>query len=153
MLSHKTLVMLIGYDPEERPDVALPKNQPHVTLAYTKHLWVAQEKQKAYQKLSEFVAEYAQSEAIDDITVDEKKRLLARCYLKIGAWQETLQGINENSIPSILKCYKQATEHDPKWYKAWHAWAYMNFATVLFYNPLKDKTSYETVLAVQGFFK
>ncbi|RZC37432.1 serine/threonine-protein kinase mTOR [Asbolus verrucosus] len=152
MLSHKTLVMLLGYDPEERPDIPLPKNQPHVTLAYTKHLWVAQQKQKAYQKLSQFVSEYSQGEPTDDITVEEKKRLLARCYLKLGAWQESLEGINEVSIPFILKYYRQATEHDSQWYKAWHAWAYMNFETVLFYNHQEEKTHY-TVLAVQGFFK
>ncbi|XP_063917186.1 serine/threonine-protein kinase mTOR isoform X2 [Zophobas morio] len=152
MLSQKTLVMLLGYDPSERPDMPLPKNQPHVTLAYTKHLWVAQEKQKAYQKLSQFVAEYTHSEPSDDVTIEEKKRLLARCYLKLGAWQEVLEGINETSIPFILKCYKQATEHDPQWYKAWHAWAYMNFETVLYYNHQEEKTHY-TVLAVQGFFK
>jgi FKBP12-rapamycin complex-associated protein len=152
MLSHKTLVMLLGYDPEERPDMPLPKSQPHVTLAYAKHLWVAQQKQKAYQRLSQFVAEYSQIESIDEDICEEKKRLLARCYLKLGAWQEALEGINEVSIPFILKCYRQATEYDPQWYKAWHAWAYMNFETVLFYNSQEEKTHY-TVLAVQGFFK
>ena len=53
--------------------------------------------------------------------------------MKLGLWQEQLKGINELSIPTILKCYSTATEHDNTWYKAWHAWAYMNFQTVLFY--------------------
>lgn len=56
-----------------------------------------------------------------------------RCYMKLGSWQEQLQGINEASIPTILECYLTATQHDNTWYKAWHAWAYMNFQTVLFY--------------------
>lgn len=56
-----------------------------------------------------------------------------RCFLKLGSWQEQLQGISEESIPSILQCYLTATDHDKTWYKAWHAWAYMNFQTVLFY--------------------
>lgn len=92
-----------------------------------------------------------------------------RCYLKLGAWQEALEGITENSIPSILNCYHQATEYDPSWYKAWHSWAYMNFETVLFYKqqqerearvpnqPVKQDKVNEyikyTVLAVEGFFK
>jgi len=64
---------------------------------------------------------------------DRRRRLLARCYLKLGEWQEAIQGINEESIPSVLQYYAAATDHDSGWYKAWHAWAYMNFETVLFY--------------------
>lgn len=56
-----------------------------------------------------------------------------RCYLKLGQWEESMQGINEASIPTILRYYHLATEHDNNWYKAWHAWAYMNFEAVLFY--------------------
>lgn len=51
----------------------------------------------------------------------------------MGCWQEELQGLTDLSIPNILKHYSYATAHDPKWYKAWHSWAYMNFKTVLFY--------------------
>lgn len=56
-----------------------------------------------------------------------------RCYLKLGQWQESLHGINEHTIPAVLQYYATATDHDAAWYKAWHAWAYMNFETVLFY--------------------
>lgn len=59
--------------------------------------------------------------------------MLHRCYLKLGQWKENLQGISEHSIPAVLEYYAAATDHDPNWYKAWHAWAYMNFETVLFY--------------------
>nr|CAD7392941.1 unnamed protein product [Timema cristinae] len=104
MLSHKTLVMLMGMDPAQTPDQALPAHHPQVTFAYTKHMWMAGRREEAY-----------------------------RCYLKLGQWQESLQGINENSIPAVLQYYAAATDHDGTWYKAWHAWAYMNFETVLFY--------------------
>lgn len=60
--------------------------------------------------------------------------MVYRCYLKLGRWQEELQGLTEFSIASTLECYNSATSHDPSWYKAWHSWAYMNFKTVLFYN-------------------
>lgn len=53
--------------------------------------------------------------------------------MKLGCWQEELQGLTELSIPDVLKHYSYATSHDPGWYKAWHSWAYMNFETVLFY--------------------
>lgn len=85
----------------------------------------------------------------------------------MGEWQESLEGVKEDSIPLILECFQQATEHDQQWYKAWHSWAYMNFETVLFFkneNALRsagqsnkaDKTNdiiHYTVLAVQGFFR
>lgn len=83
----------------------------------------------------------------------------SRCYLKLGNWQEALEGVNINSISPILKCYQQATDFDPSWYKAWHAWAYMNFESVLFYKnkppEVADKNTEISfaVLAVQGFFK
>ncbi|CAA9998750.1 unnamed protein product [Nesidiocoris tenuis] len=135
-LSHKTLVMLMGVDPLIVPeDLPLPSNNPQVTYAFTKHLWTAGEKKRAY-----------------------------KCFMKLGAWQEQLQGINEKSIPAILQCYMTATQHDDKWYKAWHAWAYMNFQTVLFYKaqhllePISEDEKMQqiasyTVPAVEGFFK
>jgi serine/threonine-protein kinase mTOR len=64
---------------------------------------------------------------------DRRRRLLARCYLKLGEWQEAIQGITEESIPAVLRYYSASTDHDSGWYKAWHAWAYMNFESVLFY--------------------
>lgn len=62
-----------------------------------------------------------------------------RCYLKLGSWQEELQGLTELSIPDVLEYYGAATFHDPSWYKAWHSWAYMNFETVLFYKHQQNK--------------
>lgn len=62
-----------------------------------------------------------------------------RCYLKLGCWQEELQGLTELSIPNVLEYYGAATFHDPSWYKAWHSWAYMNFETVLFYKHQQSK--------------
>lgn len=56
-----------------------------------------------------------------------------RCYLKLGCWQEELEEWSDPSISNILKHYSYATAHDPKWYKAWYSWAYMNFKTLRFY--------------------
>lgn len=47
MLSHKTLVMLLGMDPSQSPSDPLPTNHPQVTFAYTKHLWCSGQKEKA----------------------------------------------------------------------------------------------------------
>lgn len=90
--------------------------------------------------------------------------------MKLGAWKISLEGINETSIPIVLRRYENATEHDPNWYKAWHNWAYMNFETVLFYKarnenhlranrqatkpPERPQSFIQyTVDAVKGFFK
>lgn len=169
-LSHKTLVMLLGADPSENPEMPLPITNPQVTYAYTKHLWTAGDKMNAYNQLNRFVqlAQQKTSQLMGTIMEgpkhqELKRRLLARCFMKLGSWQEQLQGINEESIPVVLQCYLTATEHDNTWYKAWHAWAYMNFQTVLFYKNQQSPTMTEeqkaqqispfTVPAVEGFFK
>ena len=63
----------------------------------------------------------------------ECRQLLARCYLKLGQWQESLHGLNESVLANVLQCYEEATVYDGNWYKAWHAWAVMNFEACLFY--------------------
>ncbi|XP_050299177.1 serine/threonine-protein kinase Tor [Anthonomus grandis grandis] len=166
-LSHKTLVKLLGYDPELSPEKPLPISQPQVTFAYCKHLWQMDQRQRAYDQLQTFLTNYVQMEGVDT-SFEERQRLLARCYLKLGTWQENLEGINATTIRSVLKCYEKATEFDKDWYKAWHSWAYINFETVLFYKNKQEKANENgqqisraeeidinehTVLAVRGFFK
>lgn len=78
-LSSKTLTMLLGFDPEES-QMALPLTLPHVTYAYTKHLWAMDKKTKAYQLLSRFLSDYTNFSA-DGIIPEEKNRLLARYFV------------------------------------------------------------------------
>lgn len=159
--AHRTLVMLLGCDPSANKDLPLPIHEPRLTLAYAKHLWVAGDKQLAYKQLQRYVDTVETGDS-------EHCRLLARCHLKLGSWCESLMGINDNSIPVILRNYSEATSLSPDWYKAWHAWAYMNFETVLFYknretidsSTVGDKKivspeyiQQHTVPAVDGFFK
>ncbi|CAG9773619.1 unnamed protein product [Ceutorhynchus assimilis] len=169
-LSNKTLVMLLGYDPQITPEKALPISQPQVTFAYCKYLWQMDQRDRAYDKLQTFLNSYVQVEGIDS-SLEDRQRLLARCYLKLGNWQENLEGINATSVRSVLKRYEKATEFDNDWYKAWHAWAYINFETVLLYKNMQEKENENpiaskearasqeleiiehTVLAVRGFFK
>ncbi|PNF25178.1 Serine/threonine-protein kinase mTOR, partial [Cryptotermes secundus] len=145
MLSHKTLVMLLGMDPSQNPDQPLPAHHPQVTFAYTKHLWMSDRREEAYSQLHRFVQSSLHPQTLQLMGQDEDKqqelrcRLLARCYLKLGQWQESLHGINEHTIPAVLQYYATATDHDATWYKAWHAWAYMNFETVLFYKQQQQQ--------------
>ena len=77
-LSHKTLVMLLGSDPSERPTHPLPISQPQVTYAYAKYLWTCSDHQYAYNKLETFLSDYLRQPNSEDVTQDERRRLLAR---------------------------------------------------------------------------
>lgn len=130
-LSHKTLVMLLGTDPSADSDAPLPTNQPQVTFAYCKHLWMNNEHERAYKQLDRFVNTFSmQNNCTSEDIRDENRRLLSRCYMRLGLWQNKVQGITDESITGILGCYEKATQNDPTWYKAWHSYAYMNFKVV-----------------------
>lgn len=143
--------MLLGIDLSLSPEEPLPVNQPRVSLAYSKHLWMSNHRDLAFKQLRQFVQSYSALSNVENV----EPRILARCYLKLGEWQEALHGVTEESIHNILEWYSSATHHDPCWYKAWHAWAYMNFESVLFYQQQEETpgqlTPY-TVTAVEGFF-
>ncbi|XP_071144772.1 serine/threonine-protein kinase mTOR-like isoform X1 [Mytilus edulis] len=143
-LSHKTLVMLLGTDPTKNTDQPIPTVSPEVTFTYMKHMWRNNQKNEAYNKLQYFVEHSLQTKALQLISPEDSQqrqelnKLLARCFLKLGDWAESLMGINEKSIPTVLDCYYRATEHDKDWYKAWHAWALMNYEAVLFYKQMNQ---------------
>lgn len=80
-------------------------------------------------------------------TKKEMDTVLSRCFLKLGQWTEGMKGINDESIPAILQYYEQAKEKDKSWYKAWHAWAYMNYEAVLFY---KQQAAQAEAMIAQG---
>ena len=95
--------------------------------------------------------------ALHDQTV-----LLAKCYLKQGEWLIALNRDNwqHTNINDILKSYSQATKYNPRWYKAWHAWALANFEIVqtLAAGPQLTRAEQQRVVehvvpAVQGFLK
>ncbi|CAL1276558.1 unnamed protein product [Larinioides sclopetarius] len=135
-MSNRTLVMLLGADPSANPDVALPCTHPQVTFAYIKHMWKSNHKQNAFNQLLNFVNVSLVSQEYRNMNnggPSEITKLLSRCYLKLGEWEENLHGINEVSIPQILQFYSQAMDKDKNWYKVAHAWAYMNYEAALFY--------------------
>ncbi len=64
--------------------------------------------------------------------LDDQATLVAKCYLRMGSW---LLALNKDDwqhsrVHDILHNYYQATRFNPKWYKAWHAWALANFEVV-----------------------
>ncbi|XP_046969780.1 serine/threonine-protein kinase Tor-like [Vanessa cardui] len=163
--AHKIVLSILGSDPVTNPDVLLHAQDPRIVLAYSKNLWDVGNKRYAYDVLQRLV----DTSKPDN---EEQCRLLARCHLKLGSWCESLQEINELSIPEILRNYNEAIILAPEWYKACHAWACMNFETVLFYKQ-QDNISESsiagsssekkisraefinsyTIPAIEGFFK
>ncbi|XP_078478709.1 serine/threonine-protein kinase mTOR-like [Lampetra planeri] len=150
-LAHKTLVTLLNVDPSTHLDQQLPTSHPRVTYAYMKYMWKSNQKLEAFQHMQHFVQMLQQQQqqqgqqgqqalglaaASSPTDTDghpqlSLSKLLARCYLKLGEWQLSLQGINESTIPQVLQYYSHSTALDHTWYKAWHAWAVMNFEAVL----------------------
>lgn len=130
-LSHKTILMLLQTDPSTGVGQVLPVHQPQVAFAYAKHMWMTGEEVRAYEQLKSFVQAFSQHNSRSSENIrDENRRLLARCYMRLGLWQNRVQGLNDDSTQGILSCYKEATNYDPSWYKAWHSWAYMNFKVI-----------------------
>ncbi|KAI0836439.1 FAT-domain-containing protein [Hypoxylon sp. FL0890] len=96
--------------------------------------------------------------------IQEQTVLLAKCFLKQGEWQIALNKHDwqHHNVQEILTSYSKATQYNPKWYKAWHAWALANFEIVQALTPPADRNTprpdpsiiiNHVVPAVQGFFK
>lgn len=90
--------------------------------------------------------------------------LLAKCYLRQGEWQIALNKDDwqYTKIQDILSSYSQATKYNPRWYKAWHAWALANFEIVQTLSARgegqltradQSMIIEHVVPAIQGFFK
>ena len=61
--------------------------------------------------------------------------LCMRAYLHLGEWQlqvgqASAGGLDDETISTVLDCYQHATRYDASSYKAWHAWALMNFKAI-----------------------
>ncbi|XP_015906953.1 serine/threonine-protein kinase mTOR [Parasteatoda tepidariorum] len=143
-LSHRTLVMLLGSDPSTNSQNMLPCNHPQVTFAYIKHMWKSNQKQNAFKHLQTFVNISLASQEYKNTMTNgnpptEITKLLSKCYLKLGEWEENLHGINETSIPQILQFYSLAMDKNRDWYKVAHAWALMNFHSVLFFQKKEQQ--------------
>ena len=68
----------------------------------------------------------------------ELNTLLAKCYLKLGTWQNDMDGFKDaTSISTIITYYESAKDHNKNSYKAWQAWAYANYEAIQFFknNP------------------
>jgi FKBP12-rapamycin complex-associated protein len=148
-VSERTLVSLLTSDPDCNIDTdPLSVKFPQVTLAYMKHKWYAEKRIDAFNCLSRFVY-LLQNEGFSLHPSTETNKLLAKCYLKLGHWQAELTSdptsLSVPTITSILQYYQLATKFDRHSYRAWHAWAFMNFQALLQLRHQQNKTNVEPI--------
>ncbi|CAI5702043.1 unnamed protein product [Peronospora effusa] len=125
------------------------KDRNRVAFAYLKHLWAAGQKQEALSDLHQLVVRIS-SMARQQSQVSagtggmpspaptmmpmrrEEEELLVKCHLKMAEWQLAMhdQQIEHVPVESVLSSLRLCTELEPRSYKAWHAWALMNFQVV-----------------------
>ncbi|KAG1705718.1 hypothetical protein DVH05_003469 [Phytophthora capsici] len=123
------------------------KDRHRVAFAYLKHLWAAGQKQEALSDLHRLVvrissmARQRQTPAMSSTPSpapammpirSEQEELLVKCHLKLAEWQLAVhdQQIEHVPVESVLSSLRLCTELEPRSYKAWHAWALMNFQVV-----------------------
>ncbi|KDQ22311.1 hypothetical protein PLEOSDRAFT_1051426 [Pleurotus ostreatus PC15] len=151
---------------------------PEVVYAQLKFMW---EKGGKKEESLQFVRQFAINLAKDiehessengplstasETRLEDRTRLLARCYLKQGQWQKELkEDWDQRNIDDILYSFQLATSHDPTWYKAWHTWALANFEVIGHIENLTNENRSEgstevgnnlaahVVQAVEGFFR
>ncbi|GMF39009.1 unnamed protein product [Phytophthora fragariaefolia] len=125
------------------------KDRNRVAFAYLKHLWAAGQKQEALSDLHRLVVRISsmarhRSQAPGGMggmpspapammpIRSEEEELLVKCHLKMAEWQLAVhdQQIEHVPVEGVLASLKLCTELEPRSYKAWHAWALMNFQVV-----------------------
>ncbi|KAG8859069.1 phosphatidylinositol kinase- protein kinase tor1 [Tulasnella sp. 330] len=82
----------------------------------------------------------------DTLSIEDMRKLLARCLVKRGQWQQALTvSWSMGALHSILTTYALATELDPSRYKAWNTWALANYQVITI---LERESGMEDVAAV-----
>nr|XP_043617793.1 serine/threonine-protein kinase TOR isoform X2 [Erigeron canadensis] len=158
-----TLIKLLQFDPETRPETSRYHGPPQVMYAYLKYQWSLGEDQKrkeAFARLQVLGLELSstsslQASAPTSLVGVPNVPLMARVYLKLGSWQWALSpGLDDESVKEILGSFRHATQCATKWAKAWHTWALFNTAVMSHYT-LRGHPTYAgqfVVAAVNGYF-
>ncbi|KAJ3072072.1 phosphatidylinositol kinase- protein kinase tor1 [Podochytrium sp. JEL0797] len=175
-LSYKTLTNLLKVGSNDLGVLDTSNNPPHVIYACLKHAWasgVQEVKEHAFNQLRQFTKTLVDRlglkslEEISTFLVANKDnrekqgtvKLLARCYVKLGEWQEVLEDeLTDDCIPDILESFKAATLCDKTWYKAWHSWALSNVEVLAYHERINPMVNPQVVFShvipsIQGFFQ
>lgn len=99
-------------------------------FAFVRHLWHTDRRDEAINRLS-YLADVVEMVSRCENVSDTSLRV--RCWLELGEWKlwrAALPGSSSISEPlqaDVLTAFKRATLHENCGYKAWHAWALLNF--------------------------
>ncbi|CAF4657655.1 unnamed protein product [Rotaria sp. Silwood1] len=62
------------------------------------------------------------------------RQLISKCYVRLGTWQHELFGMTDDIIlAEIMKDYEHAWTYDDSNYKAWNAYAVLNYDAVSYF--------------------
>ena len=93
-----------------------------------KHLWVLDHRQESLNRLASL------ANIVDMISYNQENTqndLHVACWLKLGDLKAASNPpgscLDESTQMEVLVAYKRATAHVQSGYKAWHAWALLNF--------------------------
>lgn len=142
---------------------------PQVAYAYIQHCWTAGERavsREALFKLANYLSLKIESQST--VAQPELQRLVARCFVSLGEWQQALGNWNNHDSHSsgvdetVLQYYLQATAFDKTWYQSWHSWALANYEAASQvenesrhegFGDLRTRSNPYVVPAIQGFFR
>jgi hypothetical protein len=133
-------------------------DKPDLVFACCKQLWKENEHLDAFNCLAQLVDSLHRAAAISPPSENfDRRRLTAKCFLKLGAWLDALPppstspiGIIDQSNElapqkKVMDYYCSATEYDPTWYKAWHCLAACHFNAVLYYKQALSNGAFITM--------
>lgn len=166
----------------KKPNTRVKINCPQITYGFIKSLWRSDEKKQAFEEMKQFnekLLKECQDPNANEIKFNENaklskeelSKLRSKSYYKLGHWQSLLNETYADSVDdkSILNYFRQATVTNPKWYKAWNAYALKNYKIIFFSEKHQTNSNSESesgdyqsrsmklieysVAAIKGFFE
>uniref|UniRef100_A0A6B2FWP2 Serine/threonine-protein kinase mTOR (Trinotate prediction) n=1 Tax=Myxobolus squamalis TaxID=59785 RepID=A0A6B2FWP2_MYXSQ len=116
----------------------VPNIHPFLTTNYIKYMWYCDKKLDAFNLLKEFTTNYLVTMIKSDISSNQLfegvnlKKIMAKSYLRLGIWSRD-DDINEHDISVSNGYFALAVENNKQYYKAWQAWAKLNYEVALNY--------------------
>ena len=140
--------------------------EPRFMYCIFKYMWATDHKVDAISGLENFCADL-KGKSGPSGTVSTgilggsgvQMQLLGRCLLKVAKWKVALQEETKKQIQydEIIKLQREATKLRPRYYKAWHSWALMNYRcmqdTPKVGKEESRKRNIHVVDAARGFFR
>ncbi|KFD55349.1 hypothetical protein M513_03689 [Trichuris suis] len=140
-MSRRTLVSLLGVDPDLSETFTLPQDNPVLSYAYCKQLHSEGREELAIKELKNLLDTSFKEQGL---ALDMLK-LKAKCFVKLGMWTEASRMNNQPVPTNVMQYYKFAAEMDPEAYKPWHALACANFNSLLYYKE-KNESLKQSIL-------